>query len=100
MLRKVLYPYEYMDRWKKFDETTLPAKEAFYSSLNLENIGCEDYLHAQKVWDVFEIRKLGEYYDLYVQTNTLLLSDSFKTLEICFLKYINLILYILCLHPD
>ena len=63
---------------EKFDETTLPAKEAFYSSLNLENIGCEDYSHAQKVWDVFEIRKLGEYHDLYVQTNTLFLSDVFQ----------------------
>ena len=63
---------------EKFDETTLPAKEAFYSSLNLENIGCEDYSHAQKVWDVFEIRKLGENHDLYVQTNTLFLSDVFQ----------------------
>ena len=78
LLRKGVYPYEYMDSWEKFDETTLPAKEAFYSSLNLENIGCEDYSHAQKVWDVFEIRKLGEYHDLYVQTNTLFLSDVFQ----------------------
>ena len=78
LLRKCFYPHEYMDSWEKFDETTLPAKEAFYSSLNLENIGCEDYSHAQKVWDVFEIRKLGEYHDLYVQTNTLFLSDVFQ----------------------
>ena len=52
-----------MDRWEKFDETTLPAK-AFYSNLNLENISDEDYLHAQKVWNVFEIKNLGEYHDL------------------------------------
>ena len=45
-----------MDNWGKFDETTLPPKEAFYSNLNLEDISDEDYAHAQKVWDVFEIK--------------------------------------------
>ena len=43
-----------MDNWEKFDETTLPPKEAFYSILNLENISDEGYAHAQKVWEVFE----------------------------------------------
>ena len=44
-----------MDSWEKFDETTLPLKEAFYSNLNLEDISVEDYAHAQKVWGVFKI---------------------------------------------
>ena len=66
LLRKGVYPYEYMDSWEKFDENTLPPKEAFYSNLNLEDISNEDYAHAQKVWDVFEINNLGEYDDLYV----------------------------------
>ena len=61
------YPYEYIDSWEKFDETALPSKEAFYSNLNLENISDEDYAHAQKVWDVFKIKNLGEYHDLYVK---------------------------------
>ena len=52
LLRKDVYPYEYMDSWEKFDENTLPPK-AFYSNLNLEDISDEDYAHAQKVWDVF-----------------------------------------------
>ena len=56
LLRKGVYPYEDMDNWEKFDETTLPPKEAFYSNLNLEDISDEDYAHAQKVWDVFEIK--------------------------------------------
>ena len=60
LLRKGVYPYEYMDSWERFNET-LPPKESFYSELNLENISDKDYLHAQKVWDVFEIRNLGEY---------------------------------------
>ena len=59
---------------KIFNETALPPKEAFYSNLNLEDISDEDYNHAQKVWDVFEIKSLGEYHDLYVQNYTLLFS--------------------------
>ena len=53
-----------MDSWEKFNETTLPAKKDFYSNFNLENISDEDYTHAQKVWDVFKIKNLGEYHDL------------------------------------
>ena len=55
-----------MDSWEKFDKTTLPPKEAFYSNLNLKDISNEDYAHAQKIWHVFEIKNLGEYHDLYV----------------------------------
>ena len=78
LLRKSVYPYEYMDSLEKFDETTLPAKKDFYSKLNLENISDEDYLHAQKVLEVFEIRNLGEYHDLYVKNDTLLIADVFE----------------------
>ena len=78
LLRKGVYPYEYMDSWERFDETSLPDKEAFYSELNLEDITDKDYEHAQKVWEVFEIKNLGEYHDLYVQSNTLLLADVFE----------------------
>ena len=67
-----------MDSWEKFDENILPPKEAFYNKLNLEDINNEDYAHAQKVWHVFEINNLGEYHDLYVQSDTLLLEDVFE----------------------
>ena len=67
-----------MDSWERFNETSLPPKKSFYSELNLEDISDKDYLHAQKVWDVFEIRNLGEYHDLYVQTDTSLLADVFE----------------------
>ena len=48
LLRKGVYPYEYMDDWKKFSETTLPAKEDFYSHLNMEDITDVDYTHAKE----------------------------------------------------
>ena len=46
LLRKGVYPYEYMDSWERFDETSLPDKKAFYSKLNLEDITDKDYEHA------------------------------------------------------
>ena len=45
LLRKGAYPYEYMDSWQRFDETSLPDKEAFYSNLNMEDITDVDYRH-------------------------------------------------------
>ena len=68
-----------MDSWERFDETMLPNKKEFYSNHNLEDITEKDYAHAQNVWDTFTIKNLGEYHDLYVQTDTLLLlSDIFE----------------------
>ena len=77
-LKKGVYPYEHMDSWKRFKEELLPDKESFYSRLNKEHIIDEDYAHAQKVWDTFKIKNLGEYHDLYVQSNTALLADVFE----------------------
>ena len=67
-----------MDSWERFNETLLPDKEAFYSEINLEDITDKDYEHAQKVWEVFGIKNFGEYHDLYVQCDTLLLADVFE----------------------
>ena len=67
-----------MDSWERFDENTIPPKEAFYSELNLENITDKDYEHVKKVWEAFEIKNLGEYHDLYVQCDTLLHADVFE----------------------
>ena len=47
LLRKGVYPYEYMDSWERFDETSLLNKEDFYSSLNVEDITDIDYRHAK-----------------------------------------------------
>ena len=70
LLRKGIYPNEYMDSWERSDENTIPPTEYFYSKLNLENITDEDYEHCKKVWETFEIKNLGEYHDLYVQCDT------------------------------
>ena len=68
-----------MDSWKSFKEESLPDKESFYSELNNEHITDEDYAHAQKVRDTFKIKNLGEYHDLYVQSDTLLLANVFES---------------------
>ena len=78
LLRKGVYPYEDMGSWEKFNETSIPPKEAFYREVNLENITDKDYAHVQKVWEVFKIKNHGECHDLYVQCDTLLLPDVFE----------------------
>ena len=78
LLRKGVYPYEYMDNWERFNETSLPNKESFYSNLNMENIEDIDYKHGNNVFKIFELNNLGEYHDLYVQSDTLLLADVFE----------------------
>ena len=60
LLRKGVYPFEYMDSWEIFNETSLPDKKAFYTELNLEDITNKDYAHAQKVLEKFEIKNIGE----------------------------------------
>ena len=72
------YPYEDMDSRKKFDKTTILSKESFYSKPDEEGISDADYAHVQKVWKVFKIKNCGEYHDLYVQCDTLILADVFE----------------------
>ena len=78
LLRKGVYPYEYINSWEKSDKTLLPNKEAFYNSLNLEDITDVDYRHAKRVFKNFNNENLGYYHDLYVQSDTLLLADIFE----------------------
>ena len=86
MLRKGVYPYEYMDDWEKFNETTLPEKEDVYSNLNMEDITDKDYMHGKRVFKDFEIKNLGEYHDLYLKSDTLLLADVFESFRKMCLK--------------
>ena len=66
-----------MDDWVKFNETTLPEKEEFYSNLNIEDTTDANYMHAKRVCKDFEIKNLGEYHDLHPKSDTLLLADVF-----------------------
>ena len=88
LLRKDVYPYEYMDGWDKFNETSIPSKESFYSNLTMKNISETDYRHANNVFKTFKLNNLGDYLDLYVQTDTLLLADVFENFrKACIKEY-------------
>ena len=77
-----------MDDWEKFNETLLPEKEDLYSHLNMEDITDADYAHAKRVCKDTEIKNLGQYHDLYVQSNRLLLIDVFENFRnICIKIY-------------
>ena len=78
LFRKGIYPYEYIDGWDKFNETSIPSKESFYSNLTMENISETDYKHANNVFKRFKLNNLGDCHDLYVQSDTLLLVDVFE----------------------
>ena len=80
-----------MDSCERFDEISLPDKEAFYSSLNKEDITDVDHRHAKRVFQKLNNKNLGDYHDLYVQSDTLLLADVFENFRN---KCIEI------LHPD
>ena len=88
LYKKGIYPYEYMDSWAKFSETSLPKKEDFYSKLNDEHITEYEYAHAKKVWETFDCKTLGDYHDLYVKTDVALLADVFENFrKLCLRQY-------------
>ena len=88
LTQKGVYPYDYMNCLEKFSETQLPIKEDFYSKLNDCNITDKEYKHAQDIWEKFGINNLGEYHDLYLKTDVLLLADVFEEFRnICLENY-------------
>ena len=89
LLRNGVYPYEYMDDWEKFNETTLPEKEEFYSNLNMEDITDADYMHPKRVRKDFAIKNLGGCHDLYLKSETLLLADVFENFRKMCLKTLD-----------
>ena len=89
-----------MDSWEKINEASLPSKEDFYSNLNMEDIDDIDYRHGNNVFKGFKLENLGDYHDLYVQSDTLLLADVFKTSGICVLKSISLTPLTFCHYLD
>ena len=88
LVRKGIYPYEYMSSWDKFKETRLPPKEAFYSNLSMVGVSSDNYEHACKVWKEFGIKNLGEYHDLYLNTDVIFLANIFEAFRnVCLKNY-------------
>ena len=88
VLRKGVYPYDYMNDLEKFKETKLPPIEDFYSKLYECGISEEDYKHAQNVWKTFKMKTMRDYHDLYLKTDVLQLADVFENFrKICQKNY-------------
>ena len=88
LIRKGIYPYEYMNSWDRFNEDKLPMKEKFYSRLNMSGVSDDDYEHDCKVWTEFEIKNIGEYHDLYQRTDVILLASVFESFRnVCMKNY-------------
>ncbi|XP_050447453.1 uncharacterized protein LOC126849551 [Cataglyphis hispanica] len=88
LTRKGVFPYEYVDDIDKLRETRLPPREAFRSSLTGDTVSGSDYERAIKVWERFRVRTLGEYSDLYLKTDVLLLADIFENFcDACMKSY-------------
>ena len=87
MKQKGVYPYDYMDSFDKFNETELLKQKYFYSILNDENIADDQYKHAQNVWNTFNLKSIGEYHNLYLTSDILLLGDVFENFRKRCLQY-------------
>ena len=87
---KGVYPYDYFTSFDKFRERELPPKEKFYSNLTESNIEDDEYERAQKIWQHFGIRNLGQYHDLYLRTDVLLLTGVFENFRDLCLEYYGL----------
>ena len=88
LIRKGIYPYEYMDSWDKFKETSLSSIEKFYSNLNMSGVSDGDYEHACRVWQEFGIQNMAEYHNLYLGTDVVLLANVLESFRrVCLENY-------------
>jgi hypothetical protein len=88
LLRKGVYPYDYMNDFDKLDEDHIPAKKEFYSRLNDEDITDEEYEHVKDVWKTFDMKSMRDYHDLYMTSDVILLADVFENFrDICMENY-------------
>ena len=86
--RKGIYPYDYTDSWERMKDTRLPRKRDFYSTLTETGVAESDFEHAKVVWDHFGCNTLGEYSDLYLKIDVLLLADVFENFrDVCMRAY-------------
>lgn len=86
--RKGIFPYNYVDSWKKLNVKELPSKKRFFNQMTLNHISYDEYNHAKNVWNRFNCQTLGDYSDLYLKTDCLLLCDVFENFrDICLQNY-------------
>ena len=78
LLRKSVYPYEYMDSSERFDEVLLSDVEAFYSNLNMEDITSVGNRHAKRAFKSSDNKNIGCYHDLYLRSDTCICSSIWK----------------------
>jgi len=90
LLRKGVYPYEYMDEPERMDESNLPPQDKFFSRLTDSDISDEDYKHAQTVWTKFAMSTMRDYHDLYLKSDVILLADVFEEFRKMCLNYYKL----------
>ena len=90
MSQKGVYPYDFMESFENFNQTELPNKDQFYSILNDQHITDDEYDHANKVWNTFMIKTMGEYHDLYLVSDVLLLTDVFENFRKTCMQYYKL----------
>ena len=104
--QKSAYPYECMNSFKRFDEDKLPARKYFFSSpkkgkidndgkISDDHISINDYMTCEKIWNMFNIKNMGDYHDHYLKKDVLFLADIFERFISTCLKYYELGLFII-----
>ena len=88
--RKGVYPYEYVDSPARLEDTHLPPKSSFFSRLMDTDIPDVDYAHAQNAWTTLQMNTLGDYHDLYLKYDVLLLADVFEQFRATCMSYYGL----------
>ncbi|XP_071052135.1 uncharacterized protein [Onthophagus taurus] len=88
--QKGVFPYSFVDSFEKLNLTALPDRSSFYNTLCDDSITEENYCRAQTVWNLFNCRTLGEYSDIYLTSDVLLLADVFENFRTISMKYYSL----------
>ena len=90
LIKKGIYPYEYMDSFDRFNESKLPEIKDFYSTMKGSTVSEKEYNHAQNVWNELKIKNLKEWHDLYLKTDVILLADVFESFRDISMKIYDL----------
>ncbi|XP_023311299.1 uncharacterized protein LOC111691962 [Anoplophora glabripennis] len=86
--RKGVFPYDYVESFDKLEDPHLPPINKFYNSMTMESLSEEDYCRANKIWNIFNCKTLGEYADIYLKSDVLLLADVFENFrKVCLKQY-------------